>query len=189
MVGLWPILRRCPLGTMPLTKAAGPDAWIRNTGGALMNLSPTWISFHLVQTERRQVISFPWVKTIWHSVLQLEITTRWCGWVEIEAIGLIRWWGHGCLWQPSVITWSSGTRNCRCANASCSARLLIICLESLNSVTSTCIAARIWRNHWGSNRTPNPCTGTVNQKKILFKLKGFFLFEKREKGCFSRCLR
>ena len=163
---------------MPLSEAAGPDARIWSASG-LMECPPTWISLYLSKRERRQVFSFPSMKSSWERIFCfLEVPARCTWWEEVKAATLVRWRGHWpYLSQASMTSWSSGAWNHGCAHGWWIARLLllIVRLESLDSVTSPSIAAWIRRNHWGCDGAPSSSTRTVEIRcsvKLIQNKKG-----------------
>lgn len=152
---------------MPLSEAARPDAWIRSASG-WMECPPTWISLYLSERERRQVFSFPSMKSGRKRIFCiLEIPARCARWEEVEAAILVRRRGHWpYLTQPSLTSGSSGAWYHRGGAHSwwIAWLLLIVCLKCLNSVTSTSVAAWIRRNHRWCNWAPSSRTRTVEIK-------------------------
>lgn len=152
---------RCPLGSMPLPECAGPDTGIWPTS-SLVICPPTWVSVNLGHWEWRQMISFPWMESIWQRIFCFLKATTW--WDEIETTCLIRWWSHRpYLSQASMAAGSSGAG---CTHGSWIAwlLLLIVCLESLDSITGSSITAWIRRNHWRSHWAPWSTTRTAEIK-------------------------
>lgn len=172
---------------MPLSEAAGPDCGIW-PAGSLVKCTPTWISVNLVWWECRQMISVPSMKSTWQWIFSFLEVTTWRTWREkVVTTSLIWRWGYWpYLSQASMIAGSSGARDYGCPHGRWIVRLLllIICLESLDSISGPSIAAWIRRNHWGSNWAPRSSTRTAEgtsevndsdsnekaeQKKMFFK--------------------
>lgn len=155
---------RCPLGSMPLPECAGPDTGIWPTS-SLVICPPTWVSVNLGHREWRQMISFPWMESIWQRIFCFLKVTTW--WDDIEATCLIRWRSHWpYLRQASMAASSSVARKDGCTHGSWIAwlLLLIVCLESLDSITGSSITAWIRWHHWRSHWAPWSTTRTAEIK-------------------------
>lgn len=162
-------MRWCPLRSMPWAEAAGSHARIWTTSG-LMECTPTWFSVNLVYWKWREILSFPTMELSWHKIFCLLKVTAWSTWRnEIEATHLVRCWGHWTdLSMPSMNTWPSRPRNNGWPYGWRTIRvlLLIVCLKSLNSITSPGITTRIRRDQRGSNWTPCSSTRAVEKKHL-----------------------
>lgn len=158
---LWPILWR------PLPKTTWSDARIWPSGD-MMERAPVRISIDLVQRERRHVISFPRMEPAGDGMILgfLKVAARRIWLEEVEPPRRIRRrWGHLC--QGPVTVGSSTRWDDWGAHMRKIIRwwllLLVVCLESLDSVTGTSIASWVSRNHCGSNWASSSSTRTVEK--------------------------
>lgn len=156
-----------------------------------MERAPVRISIDLVQRERRHVISFPRMEPTGDGMILgfLKVAARRIWLEEVESPRRIRRrWAHLC--QAPVTIGSSTRWDNRRAHMRRIIRrwllLLVVRLESLDSVTGTSIASWVSRNHCGSNWASSSSTRTV-EKGVNFNLV-CNLEESKRKRVMNVCL-